>query len=349
MSLNGDNVRNFGLRVGRIWGIDVYFHWAFLLLSAVLLIGTFQSNPQYPFLSWLVFMTALVLSVLLHELGHCFVAYRQGGDAERIVLWPLGGLAYCNAPHQPSQQFFVAAAGPAVNASISVVSILVCLTAGFSLFPETYDPAEGFPFLRILFQYLVLWNVFLLLINLLPCYPLDGGRMLQAVLWSKIGSFAPASWLTLRVSSVFAVGSLVTALILLVFSFRDANFSLDHPFLSQASWGLLLVAVLYFYEAKAFQYRLAHGEEEDKTFGYDFSRGYTSLERTATREARRTSLWSTLREKYRRRSGVLKRQREEALRKRLDDLLVKIHREGKESLSRREERFLVRVSKLLRK
>src|SRR5262249_54871714 len=148
----------------------------------------------------------------------------------------------------------------------------------------------------------------------------------------RVDSFGQASWITFRVSNVFAVGAFVGSLLLLIFSFRnEKSFAIEHPLWSQAGWGLILVALLHFYEAKAFQHRLANGEEEDRVFGYDFSRGYTSLERTATREARRTSIWSSLREKYRRRAEATRRQREQDVRKRLDDLLVKIHREGRES------------------
>jgi Zn-dependent protease len=348
MSWNSD-FKNLGLKVGRIRGIDVYFHWLFLILTGYLLLSSVLHEPAHPFLSWLVFTFVLILSLLLHELGHCFAAYRQGGDADRIVIWPLGGLAYCEAPHQPRAQFLLAAAGPVVNATLSILASAVCLSAGWSFLPEPLDPDQGFPVAKALFQHLFLWNVFLFSINMIPCYPLDGGRMLQALLWSKLESLGHASWITFRASTFFAVGCLVTALILWVSGLRDKEFASHHPFWAQVSWGLLLAAVIHFYEAKAFQHRLAHGEDEDKIFGYDFSRGYTSLERTATREARRTSLWSSLREKYRRRAEVLKRQKGEALQKRLDDLLVKIHREGKESLTRRESRFLIKVSKLLRK
>src|SRR2546426_5084117 len=316
MSWNSD-FKTLGIKVGRLRGIDVYFHWLFLITAACLLISSMRNEIAYPFLSWLVFLSTLILSLLLHELGHCFAASRQGGDAERIVIWPLGGLAYCEVPHDPRSQFLVSAAGPVANALLSILASAACLFAGWSLFSETVEAEQGFPFARILFQSLFLWNIFLLFINVIPCYPLDGGRMLQAALWSKLESPGHASWVTFRISNVFALGSLVTALLLWIFCFRDKEFSSHHPFWSQASWGLLLVALVHFYEAKAYQHRLAHGEEEDKIFGYDFSLGYTSLERTATREARRTSLWSSLREKYRRRADGSKRQREDALRKRL--------------------------------
>ena len=102
-------------------------------------------------------------------------------------------------------------------------------------------------------------------------------------------------------------------------------------------------------EARAARERLIHGEEEDGIFGYDFSRGYTSLERTATRRAPRKPFLAGVRERRRARALAQQKERDRLLRERVDHLLEKISREGMASLSRAEQKFLAQASKALRK
>jgi len=358
MSLDDATARNLGLRLGRLpfptgasrgGRIEVWVHWALIIVVLLELLQSYlRLSPEgLPwFKSWLAYTIALVASVFLHEIGHCYAAYRQGGGAERIVLWPLGGLAYCDAPHEPRSKFWVAAGGPVVTALLGIVFLSVCLALGWSVFPEL---TSDLPLGRFLCQYLALWNLILLLVNLLPCYPLDGGRMLQSVLWAKLESFGQATYLTLRWSLVTAILALGTGLVIVVLSWLNGRFSLEHPFLSQLGWVLLFVALLYYVEGRLLAQQLAHGEVEEGIFGYDFSRGYTSLERTMTREGKRVSLLGALKERFRQRSLAERRKREALLKRRLDELLVKIHREGMESLTRTEQRFLKRASKLLKK
>ena len=129
--LSDDSVRNFGLRAGRVYGIDVHIHWFLLIVIALRLLHMSISEvPEGYVKDWgkvftifSTFTIALVGSVFLHELGHAFAAFREGGSCERIVLWPLGGLAYCSAPQTPWAQFFVAAGGPLVTLALAVVGV----------------------------------------------------------------------------------------------------------------------------------------------------------------------------------------------------------------------------------
>lgn len=344
-------VSSLGLRVGRVFGIDIWFHWVFLIivflqLLSLLLNKELGLEKHIALAHWGVFALALLTTLLIHEFGHCYAAYRQGGGAERVVIWPLGGLAYCDAPHQPRAQFWVAAGGPAASVGLGLLACLVCAFAGWQLLP--YVEPE-FSFHRLFFQYLFLWNTFVLILNLLPCYPVDGGRMLQAVLWGRYESYGHASLLTLRISRVTAIAGFVLGGLILLLGFAVKNFPYEYPLLHRFWWGFLLVGLLHFYEARAFRMRLEYGEEDEEGFcGYDFSHGYTSLERTPQRE-RRPSFVQRMREKSRKRARVRKLQQERQMRERLDELLDKIHRESMESLTREEKRFLERASRFLRK
>lgn len=351
MSFEEGNTRNSGIRVGRIRGVEVRIHWFLLGILLVLLLVNYMGSvrPPSPFWSWLISSGALLVSILLHELGHCYAAFRLGGSAERVVLWPLGGLAYATVPHHPRAHFWLAAGGPLVNLVLGLISVMVCIACRWDFLPylgagEDLRPLEAF------FQFSVLWNTFLLLPNLVcVCYPLDGGRMFLAVAWMKTGSYGQAVLRTLRVSRVTAVLSLIVGLIICVYGLVDKDFALGSPLLFHLSWGLILVAFLFFSEGKALDERLAHGEEEDGIFGYDFSRGYTSLERTATRKAVRVTLVGALREKFRERARIQKREKEDEIRRRVDELLAKIHDAGMASLDREERRFLEKASRILRR
>ena len=347
MSFSEGYSRGLGFRAGSIRGIEVWVHWMLVFFLGIELLHNLIIRAEHPILTWMVSVTAFVISLLAHELGHAFAARRLGGSAERVVLWPLGGLAICDVPQDPRSHFWLAAAGPLVGFVLGALAAGACIAFDWSLFPVIYF-GEPFPFPALLVQYLVLWNVFLGFINLIPCYPLDGGRMLHAVIWARLESNAQALLVTLRVGHVAAAICLVGGLIIFVSLWKEkAN---EHPFQRALQWGLLIAALMHFVESKSLQHRLAHGEEDEGIFGYDFSRGYTSLERTAIRPARgRKSFLKTLRDRFRGRNIALKREREKEMRARLDELLQKVHESGLESLSRTERRFLVKASRLFRK
>lgn len=351
MSFDGIQFKNLAVRAGRVRGIEVWVHWFLLFIILVQLLNNYLGKPPipFPFQSWLVSVGAMVLSIFLHEVGHCYAAFREGGTAERIILWPLGGLAECDAPQEPFAQLRVAGAGPLVNAALLLVSLVICFLLGYSPLPPAQG-AESFPFLERACQYLVLWNVFLLALNLLPCYPpLDGGRMVLSLIWAKVESYGQAVFITLKLSLVFALVALVAGLLVVGAGFLYEDFRLEHPLLRELGLGSILVALTHFVEGRALRHRLQHGDEDEGIFGYDFSRGYTSLERTATREGKRVSLLGSLRERFRERTRDQRRQQDVQMRQKVDELLEKIHREGMGGLSRAEHRYLARASKRLRK
>jgi Zn-dependent protease/ATP-dependent Clp protease adapter protein ClpS len=124
---------------------------------------------------------ALFGIVLLHEFGHALACRQVGGSANRIMLWPLGGIAYVNPPRRPGAVLWSIAAGPLVNVALVPVTFLPFWT--FYSWSWQEAPADPQHFL----QTLAIINLSLLVFNLLPIYPLDGGQIVQALLWFLVG------------------------------------------------------------------------------------------------------------------------------------------------------------------
>jgi Zn-dependent protease len=117
----------------------------------------------------------------LHEFGHALACRQVGGRADQIVLWPLGGVAYVRPPARPGAVLWSIAAGPLVNVALVPVTIGLLVLAQFQEWDETN--ADAYQYLSMMARL----NLVLLIFNLLPIYPLDGGQILQALLWFVLG------------------------------------------------------------------------------------------------------------------------------------------------------------------
>ena len=185
-------VLNGCVPLGRWFGIRVRVH-ASLILFVVLTMVFGRSGTKGVGVGDVATAMGLLFGmVLLHEFGHCIAARLVGGRPEEIILSPIGGLAFAPAPHRPGASFVVAAGGPAVNVAICGICgvALWHLTGGLvPLNPFHPQPPAGF--LGDSGAYYLWWtfsiSYILLLFNLLPVYPLDGGQMLQAMAWPKLG------------------------------------------------------------------------------------------------------------------------------------------------------------------
>jgi Zn-dependent protease/CBS domain-containing protein len=170
-----------GINLGRIWGIPIGLHWSFFLVFAILTtsLGGGYFPDQYPELSsaatWFLALLTSVLffaSILLHELGHTWVALRNKIPVQSITLFALGGVAQIGEPSRSAAvEFRIAAGGPLVS---------LILAAAFGLL---WVLDRGISSLAAPSIWLARINLALLLFNLLPGYPLDGGRMLRAAVW----------------------------------------------------------------------------------------------------------------------------------------------------------------------
>ncbi len=124
---------------------------------------------------------ALFAIVILHEFGHSLACRQVGGTADRVVLWPLGGVAYVDPPQRPGATLWSIAAGPLVNV------VLVPVFLGLTLIGRSLGLAETSPDAAAWLRAVALINVVLLVFNLLPVYPLDGGQILRSLLWFVLG------------------------------------------------------------------------------------------------------------------------------------------------------------------
>lgn len=176
----------WSVKVGRLFGIDVYVHFTFLLLLVFLGFVYWRNTESLMAAAGSVaFLLALFGCVLLHEFGHALMARRYGIATQDITLLPIGGLARLERmPEKPMQEFWVALAGPAVNVAIAlVVAVWLLLTGGLP--PSSREAMTVGS--DALLQRLMVVNVFLVLFNLLPAFPMDGGRVLRALLAARLG------------------------------------------------------------------------------------------------------------------------------------------------------------------
>ena len=177
-----------------VFGIRVRAHASLVVIAVLTLLFGIGSGSGVA--GRVQFVTALFGVILLHEFGHCFAARWTGGQADEILMTPLGGLAMAMARRRPWPTFVTVAGGPAVNVLICLVlGVGIYLASGVALigpwqFGALYDripPSLVGPLGWMFFVYAISYG--LLLFNLLPIFPLDGGQMLQAALWRPMGYY----------------------------------------------------------------------------------------------------------------------------------------------------------------
>lgn len=162
----------------RLLGVPIRLHFTFVLLLIFLVVIGLGGN-QSP-ASYTLFVLALIASVLLHELGHALVSSHYRIRTLEIVMYPIGGVARLERPAKPWEEFWIAVAGPAVNLAIAgvIFAILYSQNRSFNLFALTQPSSDN------LADRIALGNLILAGFNLLPAFPMDGGRMLRAILSS---------------------------------------------------------------------------------------------------------------------------------------------------------------------
>lgn len=375
---------NWAFPLFRAFGIPVKVHVFFVVITLGLFLRQYLDKDNVVAgLDLFLFTIVLLFGiVLLHEFGHCFGGRAVGGEATEILIWPLGGLAFVDVPHSPRAHLITVAAGPAVNLAICILTAVVVLGAGFvpKLNPisnpyvcemsnyrdgrtytstygvRLYKPGTAEEVKPTLEQYVRFvkpgdsgetavkpaeldralaptWLVWvqrtfwlswvMLLFNLVPAYPLDGGQLLQGVIWARSNHR--------QGTTVACYSGYVCGLIFFVVSIA-ANESLF--------MGLSLFMMFTSYT------KLAALDSDDGVFGYDFSAGYTSLERDdppppKPRKQNFVRRWLQARAVRRMQREIEEQQRDD---ERMDQLLDKIAKFGKGSLTDEESRFMQRVS-----
>lgn len=177
-------------RLFRAAGINVYVHWSWFLVAV------YQYQMQQNAFSTPVWFVLEYLSlfgiVVLHEFGHALACRQVGGIAEKIILWPLGGIAYVSPPPRPGALLWSIVAGPLVNVMLLVPTI------GLVVLSDHLGWEAQFPDLAHYLLNMAVINAVLLIFNMLPIYPLDGGQTLQAILWFLVGrvtSLVVVAWI----------------------------------------------------------------------------------------------------------------------------------------------------------
>ncbi|HEV8184363.1 MAG TPA: site-2 protease family protein [Chthoniobacterales bacterium] len=183
----------------RVAGIQVSLHFSWFLVAVYQL----TSRPHgYEMRVFAIYeYLALFLIVLLHEFGHAFACRQVGGIANRILLWPFGGVAFVRPPPRPGAELWSIAAGPLVNVALFPLLLLLQTVADRS--GMAFSAPDAYRLVDMIRKI----NIVLLVFNLLPIYPLDGGQILRSLLWYPFGRIR-----SLQIASVIGLlgGALLT-------------------------------------------------------------------------------------------------------------------------------------------
>ncbi|MGH9717641.1 MAG: site-2 protease family protein [Candidatus Acidiferrales bacterium] len=197
-------LRRGSIHLFRFAGIDLFLHWSWFLLAAIEVrysLGNY-SSPVWNVLEYL----ALFAIVTMHEYGHALACRQVGGTPDQIVLWPLGGVAYVNPPQRPGATLWSIAAGPLVN--VALVPVLLALAFASSALGWAATMPNLYAFVHAVW----LINLVLLIFNLMPIYPLDGGQILRSLLWFVVGRARSLQW-AVWIGFVGAAGLVVLAVL----------------------------------------------------------------------------------------------------------------------------------------
>jgi Zn-dependent protease len=311
--------------VGTWYGVNLRISW---LMPVMLFWFLYEFHLK---LGSALFVVMFV-SVLFHEIGHILAACATDGTGDEILMWPFGGLAFVETS-TPRSQRLTAAAGPLVNLLLCGLFLPAVLVS--DTLPRVLNPLEV-PFTPDEFgrklvsdvQVLMFWfNWLCLLINLLPAFPLDGGQILRSWLTARMGT-GIGTEIAIRIGMVAAVLMVLVGFIVF-----------KHVTLVVIGFTIFLLAINEHYQLQASE------SYDDSFMGYDFSQGYTSLERSETaKPERRVGLWQRWVQRRRAEKQRRLEEQEQATEQQLDALLAKVHERGLSSLTPAENRMLKRVS-----
>ena len=339
---------SWSLGFGRWGGVHVRVHMFFVLFAAFTCYlswpdGKTAGSPKVDELA-IYGLSILLVSVLLHEVGHLWAARRLGGRLDQIVLVPWGGLTTVRGIADPRAELLTHLAGPAAH--VAVCLLCAPLLVGPSghllglmnpLAPEQLaDPPTALKLVRLAFW--INWT--LLLLNLLPVFPFDGGAAFRAAMlvkWPELGRRG-ASWV---VASLAKVAVIAVAVLALVLPFDDESYGLV-----PLRFPLVLLCIFLYFSAQHEERRSA-AEESDEDDPFSDSRlpaNLSSLEHAV--EQGGDSSGPLQRWKERRRELRLRRQRalEAEEERRVDEILQRLHNHGMQALSPEDRALLDRVS-----
>jgi Zn-dependent protease len=338
---------SWSLNLGRWGGVHVRLHMAFLLFVAFTLYLSFQhtggSGEQNT--DWIAVQSLAVLlaGVLVHEWGHLWATKRLGGSVDQIVLGPLGGLAPPNGLRDPAAELLAHLGGPLANfvACLFCLPVLLATSSAVAGLLCPWSPrgvTEGGT-LMVLVKLLFWINWGLLLVNLLPAFPFDGGGISRALIllrWPGVGRRG-ASVIVGHIAKVIAL-----SMVVLPFLFPPDN----EVTLLPTQFAFVLLGIFLFFSAQNEERREAVREAEEQMLrDFDVSVDLDQLEREFAHAAERPT-GPLRRWLQRRQERRLSRQRqlEEEEERRVDEILAKLYQDGMQALSAEDRALLERVS-----
>ncbi len=328
--------------MGRWWGVAVYLH-VFFVLSALLALAFTLQTPDL-LGTGLLMVAVLLVSVTLQEVGHTLAALRVGGKVDAIVIGPVGGLISPRVPDEPEIHLFVALAGPIVHLLLAVLAAIVLAAAHntqllgllnpFATPQNLVEPGST----AIIAAKLTLWlNWILMLLNLLPAYPFDGGPVLRAMLWPALGR-RTARIVTARVAMVVAF-LFCLASVLTLASELQPHMPMWIP--------LLTLGLFLFFSARQDLAVASTPEWNEEPAGYQVSSDGLDLLDVD---------WSSENDdegvlvEHQQRPAEQNRRAQEAVEDaRVDDILARLHDSSLEALSPEEIAILQRASQRYRR
>lgn len=317
---------SYGVPLGTWAGIRVRVHIICFILLAIELLTSFSAGPAM--VMWTLRMSGLLfISVLLHEFGHCLGCRAVGGEARDILMWPLGGLAFCAPPKRPWPEFVTVACGPLVNLVLGGASYAALLVIAGDNMPVSLNPLPSSRHLvtgvtGLLADFFVV-NYVLLIFNLtLAFYPFDGGRLVQIALWVKMGYVR-----SMRVATtigIFAAGAVALL-----------------GFVTQRT---MLVAVAIFGMITCIQQAkmLRAGDAEDQEDGvYAPTFNARGDDERATQKRGWLATWKAKRSRQKREAEAAQTAAQDA---EVDRILDKVRAQGLHSLTKTEQKALQRAT-----
>jgi Zn-dependent protease len=191
-------------KLGNIAGIGVFIHWTFSILIVFIIYSNYRAGQNMEQILWsLLFVLSIFATVFLHELGHALAAKRYGIKTTDITLLPIGGLARLERiPEKPTEELVVAIAGPLVNIVLALLTLLFITVPSWGAITEQLTIGVG---LHNFFLYFFIVNIWLSLFNLIPAFPMDGGRVLRAILSMGMQRHS-ATEIAARIGQLLAIG-----------------------------------------------------------------------------------------------------------------------------------------------
>lgn len=222
------------LQIARVAGIPIRLHWSFGLIFLWVAYNGWQEGIEPNSILFMeMYVVILFFCVLLHEYGHALMARHYGHHTRDILLTPIGGIARLESiSEKPIQEFWIALAGPAVNVVIALILGTIILLTGINKF---FQPGYSFPEAEASFHTIIplvmISNIILAVFNIIPAFPMDGGRILRALLSMKFARLK-STWIAARIGQVLSAGFLMYAIL-------------------HSQWMLCLVGVFIFFTAGA--------------------------------------------------------------------------------------------------